>query len=188
MGRNVAFIEPVDEVLVVQPPKPNTTEPQNGSNSSNTTETAMEIDGNQVINSPRNGNTILSSFDSKLLNVINNLRIRDKSETRSKAISFEFTPIRKRSLWSNFSKLGCQLAWCYSNNFDLTFGHPFKVLGLTYPGESLWREDHPSQLQGKIRAGLLSNWVSIWVIFIRQILILIRTKLGWFSSYMEKFR
>jgi len=52
MGRNVAFIEPVDEVLVVQPPKPNTTEPQNGSNSSNTTETAMEIDGNQVINSP----------------------------------------------------------------------------------------------------------------------------------------
>ena len=63
MGRNVAFIEPVDEVLVVQPPKPNTTEPQNGSNSSNTTETAMEIDGNQVINSPRNGNTILFSFE-----------------------------------------------------------------------------------------------------------------------------
>jgi len=63
MGRNVAFIEPVDEVLVVQPPKPNTTEPQNGSSSSSTTETPMEIDGNQVINSPRNGNTILFSSE-----------------------------------------------------------------------------------------------------------------------------
>jgi len=48
MGRNVAFIEPVDEVLVVQPPKPNTTT----QNESTRTETAMEIDGAQVINSP----------------------------------------------------------------------------------------------------------------------------------------
>ena len=63
MGRNVAFIEPVDEVLVVQPPKPNTTEPQNGSRSSSTAETPMEIDGNQVINSPRNGNMILFSSE-----------------------------------------------------------------------------------------------------------------------------
>ena len=55
MGRNVAFIEPVDEVLVVQPPKPNTTAPQNAPSSSTTTETPMEIDGTQVINSPRNG-------------------------------------------------------------------------------------------------------------------------------------
>ena len=55
MGRNVAFIEPVDEVLVVQPPKPNTTAPQNAPSSSSTTETPMEIDGTQVINSPRSG-------------------------------------------------------------------------------------------------------------------------------------
>ena len=63
MGRNVAFIEPVDEVLVVQSPKPNTTEPLNRSSSSSTTETPMEIDGNQVINSPRNGNTIFIQFE-----------------------------------------------------------------------------------------------------------------------------
>ena len=55
MGRNVAFIEPVDEVLVVHPPKPNTTAAQNGPSSSSTMVTPMEIDGTQVINSPRNG-------------------------------------------------------------------------------------------------------------------------------------
>ena len=56
-GRNVAFIEPVDEVLVVQPPKPNTTT----QNESTRTETAMEIDGAQVINSPRNEGFIANS-------------------------------------------------------------------------------------------------------------------------------
>ena len=68
MGRNVAFIEPVDEVLVVQPPKPNTTAPQNAPSSSSTTETPMEIDGNQVINSPRYGTANYINFSMQAIN------------------------------------------------------------------------------------------------------------------------
>merc|ERR1712147_333331 len=47
-GRNVAFVEPVGAVLVAHPRKPNTT----SNTASSTSETAMEIDGTQIINSP----------------------------------------------------------------------------------------------------------------------------------------
>ena len=107
IGRNVAFIEPVDEVLVVQPPKPNTATSQNDSNSPARTVTAMEIDTTQVINSPRAGIKIATQIKIVFKNQIKAPKtFLDKSKTTSKTISIELTTIRKRSLWPPYWKPG----------------------------------------------------------------------------------